>query len=62
LEKMKKVAGLHAKNPFVPFEGDSSRKQDQATPEVTEVAQKWLYPVYEQLEAARLAQASDESQ
>ena len=54
LERIEQTTRLHAKNPVVPFSGDSERKQLEATLEIREAAGRWLYPVYERLEAARV--------
>ena len=58
LEKIEQATRQHAKNPFVPFAADSKSKQQKATPEIREAAGKWLYPVYEKLEAARAGHGS----
>lgn len=58
-EKMKNVRRLHAKNPSTDFRPDSAGKQDNATREIRDAAQKWLYPVYERLEIARQAQETN---
>jgi len=53
-ETMLTAAKLNAKNPSIDFETDSARKQEMATVRIREAAEKWLYPVYERLERARL--------
>jgi len=58
LEKLEQVSRRHAKNPVLPFATDSQSKKEKATREIREAAGKWLYPVYEKLEAARILQAS----
>jgi hypothetical protein len=56
IEVMENTAKLNAKNSTVIFEPDSAKKQQQASDRVREAANKWLYPVYEELEAARKRQ------
>jgi hypothetical protein len=58
LAKIAQATRLHAKNPFVPFAGDSKSKQQKATAEIREAAQQWLYPLYHKLEAARIGRVS----
>jgi gluconate kinase len=53
-ETMVTAAKLNAKNPSIDFETDSARKQETATLKIREAAEKWLYPVYERLERARI--------
>jgi hypothetical protein len=53
LETIRSAAKRDAKNPAQTFENDSPRKQEKASAAVREATAKWLYPVYEQLEAAR---------
>lgn len=55
LATMAAAAKLDAKNPATVFSDDRLRKKEQATESMRAAAEKWLYPVYEQLEAARLA-------
>jgi len=52
-ETMKKVTKVHSKMPAGIFQHDSSRKQEKATAEAREAAQRWLYPIYEKLESQR---------
>jgi len=54
VECLRAAADRDAKNPLVAFEEDASQKQKKATRAVREAATKWLYPVYEKLEKARL--------
>ena len=54
LEAFRRAATLDAKNPSMGFESDSKRKRSSAPEAVRLAADKWLVPVYEQLEAARL--------
>ena len=53
-ERMLSAATLNAKNPVLPFEGDSQAKRDSATAEIRALTQQWLAGVYQQLEAQRL--------
>jgi hypothetical protein len=55
LEKMRGTARLDAKNPAIVFSHDTAKKRQKATDAVRAAAERWLYPVYEQLEAARLS-------
>lgn len=55
LATMTAVAERDAKNPSAVFSDDSVRKKEQATESMRAAAEQWLYPVYERLEAARLA-------
>ena len=58
LAAIRLAAQRDAKNPALTFQGDSERKRQNATPAIREAADKWLYPVYEELERAREAQSS----
>lgn len=53
LGSFKQVAKLDAKNPSLGFDNDSQKKQRKASEAVLASAEKWLAPVYRQLEAAR---------
>ena len=53
-ETFARVAKLDAKNPGLGFESDSQAKQKRASEVVRVTAEKWLAPLYEQLETARL--------
>lgn len=55
LATMQAAATLDAKNPTAVFSDDKLRKRNQATEAVREAADRWLYPVYRELEQARLA-------
>ena len=54
VEAFRRVAKRDAKNPSVGFESDSQAKQNKAADAVREASARWLEPVHEQLEAARL--------
>ena len=56
---MTAAAERDAKNPSTVFSDDRLRKKEQATESMRAAAEQWLYPVYEQLEAARLAPAAE---
>jgi gluconate kinase len=56
LDCMRAAARRDAKNPYLPFADDTARKEQKSTAPVREAAREWLYPLYEQLEAARLGQ------
>ncbi|HZS47993.1 MAG TPA: sulfotransferase [Blastocatellia bacterium] len=55
IEAMKKVSTLHAKRPSAPYTDDTKAKQSQASEFVRQMTEKWVMPVYQQLEAKRLA-------
>jgi hypothetical protein len=54
IESMREASRADAKNPSTVFAEDGARKKEKATPLVRAAARKWLYPLYERLEAARL--------
>ena len=58
LQSMQAAAQFDAKNPTWVFSDDRTRKKEQATESVRAAAERWLYPVYEELETARLAVTS----
>jgi gluconate kinase len=53
VERMKAVAQFDAKNPLLSFAGDAATKRRKAADIVVQVAEQWLAPVYEGLEARR---------
>jgi hypothetical protein len=53
--KMNTAAGFNSKAPQRNFTPDSTAKRESAGETVKNMADKWVYPIYEQLEAARLA-------
>ena len=56
LNSMRAAARRDAKNPYLPFADDTAHKERSPTAPVRDVAREWLYPLYDQLEAARLGQ------
>lgn len=58
LETIRSAAKRDAKNPALTFENDSRKKQKKASGAAREATAKWLYPWYEQLEAARIGSHS----
>jgi sulfotransferase family protein len=54
IDSMRQVTKVHAKNHSATFEADGARKKQKANEAVREATSKWLYPIYEQLEDARL--------
>jgi hypothetical protein len=50
------AAKRDAKNPISNFQNDSQTKRDKATETIRDAADKWLYPIYEELETARQEQ------
>lgn len=61
LAAIRLAAQRDAKNPAFTFQNDSERKRQNATPAIREAADKWLYPLYEELERAREAQPLTEN-
>ena len=57
IDAMLGVAGHDAKNPAIAFEDDTARKQAAVTPAVRDAAERWLVPVYRELEHRRREQA-----
>ena len=55
-KRMQEATRFHAKSPGRPFLADTTAKQHLATPEVRNLAQRWVGPAYHQLEALRQAQ------
>ena len=51
-ERMQQAAQHDAKNPSLPFTADTAGKQCEATGTLRQTTDQWLWPVYEQLEAA----------
>ena len=58
MARMLDAAKLDAKNPVLPFEADSEAKHRSATEESRALTEKWLQPIYQQLESKRQAQES----
>jgi gluconate kinase len=56
LDALRVAARRDAKSPLAIFQSDAERKRQRASEAVRAAADKWLYPVYEQLEAARQTQ------
>jgi hypothetical protein len=54
METFRQVTKLDAKNPSLTFESDSQTKQSSASEAVRRATDRWLAPVHERLEAARL--------
>jgi hypothetical protein len=55
LERMRGVTQFNAKNPGITFASDTEDKQKAVTDEVRQLATRWVGPLYEELEVARLA-------
>ena len=53
-ERLRAAAERNAKNPVVPFEDDTEEKARRATALSREMAERYIRPVYEALEAERL--------
>lgn len=58
IASVRAVAKRDIKNPAATFQNDSEKKRDKATEAILEAAAKWLYPVFEDLEAARHDQSA----
>lgn len=58
LETLRAAAKRDAKNPAATFQSDWQRKRERATNAIRDASDKWLYPVYEELEAARQTQSN----
>lgn len=54
IDTMRNAAKRDAKNPENIFADDTARKKQKATPAIQEAVAEKLYPVYQELEAARL--------
>jgi len=57
VESLRRITRVNAKNPELIFENDSERKRNKATKEIQAAAERWLWPVFERLEATRLARS-----
>lgn len=53
---LQRASGRNAKTPQLPFNSDTAEKQRQATAKLRTLAERWVNPLYQQLETARLAQ------
>jgi len=53
VEALSRAARFDAKNPALEFEDNSAAKRGAATDDLRQLAESWLVPVYERLEAAR---------
>ena len=58
VDTLARVAQRDAKNPSLGFDDDSERKHRAATELVRSMADKWVRPVYERLEGARVASSA----
>jgi len=56
MARVRAAAKRDIKNPAATFLNDSEKKRDKASEAIREAAANWLYPIYEDLEAARLQQ------
>ena len=61
-ETLMSMTKMHSKIPAAVFQQDSSRKREQATEQLREAARRWLFPIYEKLESARLGCPANEGQ
>jgi hypothetical protein len=53
IESIKSAARFNAKTPGIPFTSDSAAKREKASAAAREAAEKWVNPLYEQLEKIR---------
>lgn len=59
LEKMFAATKVHAKNPSMSFTADSESKQREASAKALEAAEKYVNPLYEEIEAIRESSPAD---
>lgn len=59
LQGLRRTARLDAKNPVLDFAPDVAEKQRDATAQLRAATDRWLRPVYERLEALRLARRTE---
>ena len=52
---MEAVTRSHAKTPGLPFEDDRAAKCREATASIRQMADLWVRPAYDEIEAIRLA-------
>lgn len=55
LERMEAVTRNHAKSPNLPFEDDRAEKEREATESIRRMADLWIRPAYDEIEAIRLS-------
>jgi hypothetical protein len=53
LDLMREAARFNAKTPSLAFEADSAEKRERASGRMRELAERWIMPLYERLEAER---------
>lgn len=58
LERMRRAAARDAKNPALDFVADGAAKSSAASDALRRAADRWVRPVYEELESARASQAA----
>ena len=56
IARVRAAAKRDAKNPSATFQNDSQKKRAKATEAIRAAADKWLYPIFENLEVARQEQ------
>jgi len=59
VERMLSTAKYHAKTPQMEFKDDTRTKQEEAGENVRQAAERWMMPLYRQLEAVRVGTAAD---
>lgn len=58
VDRMRTAAQFDSKNPKLYFENATTSKRCEASDLVYEISSRWVVPVYEELEARRLAQST----
>jgi hypothetical protein len=53
IARLRAASKRNAKDLTATFQSDSHEKRDKATNAIRDAAEKWLYPIYQELEAAR---------
>ena len=56
IARLRAAGKRDAKDSTAPFQNDSQKKRDKATEAIRDAADKWLYPIYQDLEEARQKQ------
>lgn len=54
IERMRRATAFDAKRPGMQFKSDAAEKQREITAEARQLAERWMAPVYAELESARL--------
>jgi gluconate kinase len=54
IEHMRRATAFDAKRPGMQFKSDAAEKQSEVTAEARQLAERWMAPIYAELESARL--------